>query len=169
MGYFPSEAPKYTIAVVIQNSNESKLIYGADVSGRVFKEISDKIYSRYLSPASFNVPQGLDSSIYKYAGSKNDLASIFNYLNISFQDSSASGYWRTAYLLSNKAGLKAPPDTISGSVTPDVAGMGLKDAVDMLENKGFKISVNGRGRVMNQSIAAGTSFKKGQKIILMLN
>ena len=169
IGYFPSEAPKYSIAVVIQNSNESKLIYGADVSGRVFKEISDKIYSRYLSPASFKVAQIVDSSLYQYAGSKNDLASIFNYLNISFQDSSASGYWRKAYLLSNNAGLKTPPDTISGSVTPDVSGMGLKDAVDMLENKGFKIAVNGRGRVMNQSIAAGTSFRKGQKIILMLN
>ena len=169
MGYFPSEAPKYSIAVVIQNSNESKLIYGADVSGRVFKEISDKIYSRFLSPASSKIPQTSDTLLYQYAGSKNDLASIFNYLNISFQDSSASGYWRKAYLLSNNAGLKAPPDTIHGSVTPDVSGMGLKDAVDMLENKGFKIAVNGRGRVMNQSIVAGTTFKKGQKIILMLN
>lgn len=169
MGYFPSEAPKYSIAVVIQNSNESKLIYGADVSGRVFKEISDKIYSRYLSPATNTIPQAIDSSLHKYAGSKNDLVSIFNYLNISYQDSSASGYWRTAHLLSNNAGLKAPPDTMSGSVTPDVSGMGLKDAVDILENKGFKIAVNGRGRVMNQSLAAGTSFKKGQKIILMLN
>jgi cell division protein FtsI (penicillin-binding protein 3) len=37
IGYFPSEKPVYTMAVVIQNSKESKLIYGADVSGTVFK------------------------------------------------------------------------------------------------------------------------------------
>jgi len=42
IGYFPADEPKYTMAVVIQNSNESKLHYGADVSGTVFKEISDK-------------------------------------------------------------------------------------------------------------------------------
>ncbi|MBC7423635.1 MAG: penicillin-binding protein 2, partial [Ferruginibacter sp.] len=49
IGYFPSNQPKYTMAVVIQNSNESKLVYGADVSGTVFKEISDRIYGRFLS------------------------------------------------------------------------------------------------------------------------
>ena len=44
------------MAVVIQNSNESKLIYGADVSGRVFKEISDRIYNHYLYKASLDLP-----------------------------------------------------------------------------------------------------------------
>ena len=38
IGYFPAEAPKYTMAVVIQNSNESRLIYGADVSGGYSKK-----------------------------------------------------------------------------------------------------------------------------------
>jgi len=57
----------------------------------------------------------------------------------------------------------------SGSVTPDVVGMGLKDAVYLLENKGLKVSVTGRGRVMNQSLVAGTIYKKGQNISLALN
>ena len=168
IGYFPSEAPKYTIAVVIQNSNESKLIYGADVSGVVFKEISDKIYNRYVSKAVYKVPVSRDTTMYNYAGSMNDLASIFHFMNIPYKDS-ASGYWRSAYLQSNTAALKAPADNSSGSVTPNVTGMGLKDAVYLLENKGFKIAVNGRGRIVNQSIAAGADFQKGQKIILMLN
>jgi len=169
IGYFPSEAPKYSIAVVIQNSNESKLIYGADVSGKVFKDISDKIYSRYLSPSSFKFPVTDDTTIYNYRGIKNDLASIFNFLNIPHHDSSASGNWRTAYLRPNYAGLQVTDADKNTSITPDVTGMGLKDAVYLLENKGFKITLNGRGRIINQSIAAGTGFKKGQKIILMLN
>ena len=49
IGFFPSEKPMYTMAVVIQNSRESKKIYGADVSGTVFKEISDRIYSRFIA------------------------------------------------------------------------------------------------------------------------
>jgi cell division protein FtsI (penicillin-binding protein 3) len=40
IGYFPAAQPKYTIAVVIQNSRESKLVYGADVSGTVFTAIT---------------------------------------------------------------------------------------------------------------------------------
>jgi cell division protein FtsI (penicillin-binding protein 3) len=47
--------------------------------------------------------------------------------------------------------------------------MGLKDAVYLLENKGFKTIVSGRGKVINQSIVAGSNFKKGQKISLVLN
>ncbi|MGF2413680.1 MAG: PASTA domain-containing protein, partial [Ferruginibacter sp.] len=57
----------------------------------------------------------------------------------------------------------------SGSVTPNVVGMGLKDAVYLLENSGLKVAATGRGRVMNQSVTAGTNFKKGQIISLILN
>ncbi|MEO5984989.1 MAG: penicillin-binding protein [Ferruginibacter sp.] len=168
IGYFPSEAPKYSIAVVIQNSNESVLIYGADVSGNVFKEISDKLYSRYISSASIRSPDTIDSTHYQYEGAKNDLTTIFNFLNIPLTDSSSSGNWRTVLLQSNAAGMKSPLPA-SGSVTPNVTGMGLKDALHLLENKQFKIAVTGRGRVINQSILAGTAFTKGQKITLMLN
>ena len=170
IGYFPSENPKYSMAVVIQNSNESRLIYGADVSGRVFKEISDRIYNHYLSTAALNLPAKPDTSIYSYHGSKDDLKSIFSYLNMASIDSASTGYWRTLHLQNNAAMMKAPEkNTDQASVTPDVSGMGLKDAVYLLENKGFITSVSGRGRVINQSIAAGAAYRKGQKIFLVLN
>jgi cell division protein FtsI (penicillin-binding protein 3) len=41
--------------------------------------------------------------------------------------------------------------------------------VYLLENKGLKTVVTGKGRVVNQSIVAGTTFLKGQQILLMLN
>jgi cell division protein FtsI (penicillin-binding protein 3) len=47
--------------------------------------------------------------------------------------------------------------------------MGLKDAVYLLENKGLKVAASGRGKVMNQSLVAGTNFNKGQTISLALN
>ena len=170
IGYFPSESPKYTMAVVIQNSNESKLIYGADVSGKVFKEISDHIYNHYLSSASLNIPATADTTLYKYYGIKNELGSIFNYLNMTSIDSASSGYWRTLQMQNNTASLNAPSyNNNQDTVTPDVTGMGLKDAVYLLENKGFITSVSGRGRVINQSIPAGINYKKGQKISIVLN
>ncbi len=170
IGYFPSEKPNYTVAVVIQNSDESRLIYGADVSGRVFKEISDHIYNRFISTPSLMVPFTIDSTIYKYTGIKNDLRSIFSYLNITSVDSATSGYWRMMQLKNNNAVLVAPAyNEINNSLTPDVTGMGLKDAVYLLENKGFKTVVSGRGKVINQSIVAGSNFTKGQKISLVLN
>lgn len=170
MGFFPSAAPKYTVAVVIQNSNQSKLVYGADVSGTVFKEISDKIYARYLSTQPFVAPAQKDTIQYIYYGTRNELNSVFSKLNLPFIDSMTGGNWRAITMMNNAAvlkdpvSLKAPP-----MVIPSVVGMGLKDAVYLLENKGLKVATNGRGRVLTQSLLAGKTFKKGQTVTLSLN
>jgi len=39
----------------------------------------------------------------------------------------------------------------------------------LLENMGLKVKATGRGRVMNQSLAAGTNFNRSQNIALILN
>ncbi len=154
IGYFPANMPKYSLAVVIQNSNESKLIYGADVSGTVFKEISDKIYGRFLSTKKYTSPVTTDTLPYNYYGWKNDISVLQNLLQ-----------W-------NKVAARMTMNelTASGSGTlPNVSGMGLKDAVNLLENMGLKVAINGRGRVVNQSISAGSFIKKGQTISIILN
>lgn len=45
-------------------------------------------------------------------------------------------------------------EAVEGRV-PDLIGMGLKDALYILGNAGFKVSVNGKGKVVSQSLAAG--------------
>ena len=171
IGYFPANQPKYTMAVVIQNSKESKKIYGADVSGIVFKEISDRIYGSYLSTKKYIAVNKPDSNQYDYFGMKNELSSIFTSLNLTYSDSGTSGFWRSIQIKNNSRILNTPliSTSTSGSVTPNVVGMGLKDAVYLLENMGLKVTATGRGRVMNQSLAAGTNFNKTQNIALILN
>ena len=44
-GYFPAENPKYSCIVVIHEPSTKIGIYGADVSGPVFKRIAQKIYT----------------------------------------------------------------------------------------------------------------------------
>ncbi len=170
IGYFPSDKPMYTMAVVIQNSRESKKVYGADVSGRVFKEISDRIYSRFIANVKYKLKSFADSATYYSCGLKNDYQSIFKYLNIEVKDTEQGGYWRNMQMKNNGASLSTPDyQSDKFNVTPNVIGMGLKDAIYLLENKGLIVGIQGRGRVLNQSIAAGSLFSKGQKILLMLN
>ena len=172
LGYFPADQPKYSMAVVIQNSNESKLIYGADVSGTVFKEIADRIYGRFLSSRKFIAPVIVDSTLYSYFGMKNDLNAIFSMLKLPYTDAAVNGggYWRASSIQRNTAILNSPVNAITpNNIIPAVVGMGLKDAVYLMENKGLKVSINGKGRVINQSLPAGTAFKKGQNIALFLN
>ncbi|MEP7106675.1 MAG: penicillin-binding protein [Ferruginibacter sp.] len=170
IGYFPADHPQYTMAVVIQNSKESKLIYGADVSGKVFKEISDKIYARFLSTRKFSDPITTDTMQYNYYGMKNELNSIFYRLNLPFVDSATGGYWRVMGIKNNKAVLNLPVSANEQAlIIPSVIGMGLKDAVYLMENKGLRVTASGRGRVLNQSLLAGTTFIKGQMVTLFLN
>ena len=169
LGYFPADKPVYSMAVVIQNSNESKLIYGADVSGTVFKEISDRIYGRYLSTKKYITPT-VDTIQYNYYGMKNEWASIFGMLKLPYKDSAVGGYWRLSNIKNNQAILNMPVYVnTSSNIIPAVIGMGLKDAIYLMENKGLKVAATGRGKVLSQSLAAGSIFKKGQTIALFLN
>lgn len=170
IGYFPSQQPKFTMAVVIQNSQQSKLFYGADVSGRVFKEISDHIYGRYINNNNYIKNIIPDTTVNSTLGIKVDLDAICNYMRIYYNDITNAGFWRSLRLQNNKANLGQPLEMMTAnSITPNVTGMGLKDAVYLLENKGLGVSVTGHGKVINQSLLPGTSFTKGQKIALLLN
>ena len=55
-----------------------------------------------------------------------------------------------------------------GSPVPDVAGMGLTDALYTIENCGYLCEYSGSGHVRKQNPAAGTSARKGQTIKIVL-
>ena len=52
--------------------------------------------------------------------------------------------------------------------TPRVVGMGLRDALYVLEKAGFQVEVRGSGKVYRQSITAGQAYKRGQHITIQL-
>jgi cell division protein FtsI (penicillin-binding protein 3) len=57
---------------------------------------------------------------------------------------------------------------VTGKTVPDVTGMGLRDALYILENSGLKVSVSGNGKVASQSLAAGSKIVQGQNIHIQL-
>lgn len=88
-----------------------------------------------------------------------------------FTDSANTGYLRLLQLRNNSGILNTKPNATvtTGNTIPDVVGMGLKDAVYLLENRGLKVTATGRGKVVNQSLAGGTNINKTQTISLILN
>jgi cell division protein FtsI (penicillin-binding protein 3) len=170
IGYFPLEHPKYSIAVVIQNSSLSKLAYGGVVAGPVFKEVADKIYAQKIGSESLsNLPGNIDSSTFKFYGLKTDLDKILNTFSYPVIDSAINGAWRSTVLLNSTAELNATYNNSPVTKVPDVTGLGLKDAVYLLENMGLKVEAKGRGKVIYQSLAQNTDFHKGQSINIQLN
>ena len=51
---------------------------------------------------------------------------------------------------------------------PDVRGMGLKDALFVLESRGLKVKIAGQGAVRKQSIRAGEPVRRGSQVELTL-
>jgi cell division protein FtsI (penicillin-binding protein 3) len=51
---------------------------------------------------------------------------------------------------------------------PEMTGMGLKDAIYLLENMKLKVLYTGTGKVRVQSVPAGTKIAQGQVVSLGL-
>ena len=65
----------------------------------------------------------------------------------------------------------ASPRTVPGDaldLVPNVVGMGLKDALFILENRGLHVRIVGNGMVRRQSLRPGSRFNNGSAIILEL-
>ena len=60
--------------------------------------------------------------------------------------------------------LQQAPGTV-----PDVKGMGLKDALYLLENAGLRVVIKGAGKVSAQSLPGGSRINKEQTIIIELS
>ena len=69
----------------------------------------------------------------------------------------------------NKGTIALATRKINDSSMPQLNGLGLKDVVYLCETKGLKIIVKGKGKVVDQSIAAGQPIAKGQIINVALN
>ena len=55
----------------------------------------------------------------------------------------------------------------SGAV-PQVVGMGIKEAIYLLEREGLRVAFSGTGCVRSQSIPAGAPVQRGALVVLQL-
>ncbi len=166
-GYFPAVAAKYSIIVVVKNKPHAANYYGGSVAAPVFREIADHLYKYSQEEQQpYQVPAIADSMLYTFSGSKKEMKIISTQFGFSYADQLA-GIWRRSFLKNNSVQPLAMQT--KGEVMPDVKGMGLKDALYVLETAGMKVQASGKGKINNQSIVAGTPVAKGQEVVLYLN
>lgn len=168
VGYFPSDKPVYSCIVVIKNKPHAVRHFGGAVAAPVFREIADKLYAeRKDDQPGYIANKATDSNYYRWSGYTADAKDIFKEMKISFQDSSDADQW--SYMYNNNYTPTLNALAVADNIVPDLKGMGLKDAIYLLENMKLKVQAKGSGKIMNQSPAAGTVFNKGQTITLELN
>jgi cell division protein FtsI (penicillin-binding protein 3) len=60
-------------------------------------------------------------------------------------------------------------NSLEDNIMPDLTGLDLEDALFVLENKGLKVNFEGYGKIINQSITAGTELKDEKNITITLH
>lgn len=168
VGYFPADKPLYSMIVCI----EGRGLYGGSACGPVFKRVAETIWARNVRA---DLRQARDTTEYRKAapqikgGNLRATAQTLSTLGIEYKGTSDE---RSLAWGGNVAEVFACPslvvDRTSAGRMPDVTGYGLRDAVYRLERMGLRVKAKGVGTVRQQSVAPGTSFKRGQTVVLTL-
>ena len=169
VGYFPAEAPKYSCIVVVHHPTTGHY-YGGLVAAPVFKELADRVYSTQmefheLSPKEDSLLFAKRHIPISKSGNALDLETVFAGLNIQ-RKTSLPGSWMKASTSQTNVELSAI-DPLQGQV-PNVIGMGLQDALFLLERSGLRVQVIGYGTVRKQSLPAGNSIVGNSPIVIEL-
>jgi cell division protein FtsI (penicillin-binding protein 3) len=170
VGYFPADHPKYSCMVMV-SAPSGDVYYGALVAGPIFKEVADKIYSTSLDIHQDLNSQLLTTNVPKTkGGSGNDIKKIFTELHIP-STPLVDAEWvltsqKDSTISFHSSNIKE--QLRSGSM-PDVTGMGIKDALYLLENAGLTVRTLGRGTVKKQSLPPGVKFVKGTAVTIELS
>lgn len=168
VGYFPAEDPQFTCIVLIRTKPHAASHYGGTLAAPVFREIAGKLYAMYVenkNPSLYAARR--DSSAYFYAGFSKDIKHVYQALQLGYKDSSSQQSWSHVYASNSMPMMK--PTEVKEQLMPNVRGMGLKDALYLLENMGVKVSAKGKGRIISQSLAPGARLGKGVTVILELS
>jgi cell division protein FtsI (penicillin-binding protein 3) len=167
VGFFPSDKPKYSCIVVVNNPRQHGF-YGSGVAAPVFNSIANKVYAMSLDIINpINEEQSRYQIPYAMAGYKKDILTIADYTNFNSNIKAENSNWLRANV--NDTILDIRDKFIATNRIPDVRGLGLRDAVYILENVGLTVKVYGTGQVKKQSLPVGQGFTKGERIVLELS
>ena len=162
-GYFPADDPQYTCIVVIDARPGGNFGRpgGGYMAGPVFRNFAEQVYA---------------NSIYRTV--KDIKPDSANVANRGMYPKAKRGPMLTTAEVTNELGLDSvlynldirnvELKDVKPGVVPDVEGMGAADALFMLESAGLRVTISGCGKVISQSIVAGSTLTKGQTINITL-
>lgn len=171
-GFFPADAPRYSCIVCIQKSGLPAS--GGGMSGVVFHHIAEGIMAKDIR---LDVSGARDStSIFVPDVKGGNILSadyVLSHLgirtNADFRSQAPmkKPVWGTVEKNANHITLVRKKE-LGNKFIPDVTGMGARDAVYLIEKRGVRCRVRGRGKVVGQSLPAGHCIQKGDVCMLTL-
>ncbi|MDD2490713.1 MAG: penicillin-binding protein [Bacteroidales bacterium] len=169
-GFFPSDNPKYTAIVVLYTNKTRANFYGGSWAAPVFKLISDRIYAN--NPQWSNPVDGkgkvTTSKPLILSGKREETEKLISFLPAVKTEGKARGEWLSVSKDSLNRLVIKDYIAIADSV-PNVVNMGLRDALYILENRGYRVRFSGKGRIISQNPVAGSALQKNGIIEIQLS
>lgn len=167
VGYFPADNPIYSCIVCVHKPSKGSY-YGANAAAPVFKEIAEKYLSIEKDFIESSQAIACDGDLIPLAknGHKMDLGIIYSELDIRTKGNPID-VW--ALTKAEEKSVRFENNVIAENKIPNVKGMGLRDAIFLLENLGLKVVFNGKGKVKRQYPEAGATLIKENVISLELS
>ena len=168
-GYFPADAPRYSMIVCIEKGAPA---YGGLHCCPVFKKVAETVMARDLNT---NYTAAMDSTDFRHAlptmlpGNLEALNTVLDGFSIPHTDRIArvdGMAWGCNTGGTARAELTSEPRRAG---MPALTGYGLRDAVYRLERMGLRVKVRGVGRVVRQNVKPGTAVRKGTRVELLLS
>lgn len=159
VAYLPADNPRYTVLTsLFTQRGRGTTIYGAGLAGPVVQQLVGYLSTRHPDFRS-HVPEGAHHTPREIKGG--DLGAVRK-VNDRYDGAlervPREGWGR---ILNDSTEQRIVPSALTADRVPDVRGMGLKDALFLLESHGLKVSFSGKGAVVRQSPEAGTPLKRG--------
>jgi cell division protein FtsI (penicillin-binding protein 3) len=171
-GYFPSNNPVYSCIIVITDPSSGQF-YGSQVAAPVFKEIADRCFVKETkSQIAINKNPKVAltySQLPVYSlGYRKDFEVALDYFGLKYNKNVLTD-WIVMDIDSSSMLLQPRIEKVR-KIVPNVVGMGLRDAVYKMEEKGIRVYVvKGKGKVKSQSVKAGRAIKMGMRAYLTLD
>ena len=162
----PADKPKYTILVGVckQKMFPDDPYYGILLAGPVANDIMTYIYANDPTlHAKIATPVTPYSPTNIKAGNSSDVAEVSRKLSARHSNATNGKEWSEAKIDDGKSTVTGI--TIDTGKVPDVRGMGLSDALYLLESLGLKVTHSGYGAVRTQSIEPGAALKSNNLTI----
>jgi len=164
VGYFPAEKPVYSMIVTIKGPKGA--YYGGSVAGPVFLDIAEKVYAGFLEPVRVKEEKITERLPDVKGGTIEDMETVCDELDVDNDRKGPRSSFGKAIKEEDRIVIKS--GEMPENRVPDVRGMGISNAVYLLEKAGLRVQVNGLGKVRSQSMTPGSKFLRGQTINLQV-
>lgn len=159
VAYLPADNPCYTVMTsIFTQRGRGTTIYGAGLAGPVEQQLVAYLSTRH---PDFRREVSEEEEYLPIRIKGGDLASVrrvANHYDGELGSVPRSGWGR---VVSDSLGQRVVEIDPTSDRVPDVRGMGLKDALYLLERCGLRVTFSGKGAVVKQSPEAGSPLNVG--------